>query len=293
MKIKKQLKEIKVIRKLYFLYRFVLDNKYFPNFKKPKTFNEKINYRKNNPKNNLFPLCSDKIEVKKYVANILGDKYIIPTLFEGGEITSEKLLTILKDNEECYLKANHNSGPVYLITQEMSLDKLTFLCDDINNQLKIDFGKYQNERWYSDIEPRVLVEKRIKPEINNKDLKDFKFHVFRQADGSQKIILHVDFDRSTNHNRSFFDVDLNWLPVSIKYPSIKTKLDIPENYDEMIKLVKKLAVPFSYVRVDLYNVNGSIYFGELTFAHESGDGSFPCYSHDLWMGKMWQEDPSY
>lgn len=289
---KKILKQINSIRNLYFLLRFVYDNKYIPNFKNPKTYNEKINYRKRNADHPLFSVCADKIAAKEYVAEKIGEQYIIPNLYTGSNITLEQIQALLTEHGDCLLKANHNSGPVYLLTTSMSQAELKAACDDVNHQLTIDFGKHQNEPWYSEIKPQVLVEKRIYPEKGEKDLKDYKFHVFKQGDGSYKTVLHVDFNRSTNHNRSFFDEDLNWIPFSMKYPCIRSNLEKPENYEEMLYLTKVLGEPFTYVRVDFYNVGGQIYFGEMTFAHESGDGAFTTKAHDRWMGNLWQGDPA-
>lgn len=292
MSIKRTLKEIAFIRNLYFWLRFVYNNKYIPNFKQPKTYNEKVNYRKRNANHPLFSICADKIAAKEYVAEKIGEQYIIPNLYTGSSITLEQIQALLTQHGDCLLKANHNSGPVYLLTTDMSQTELKAACDDVNHQLTIDFGKYQNEPWYSEIKPQVLVEKRIYPEKGEKDLKDYKFHVFKQGDGSYKTVLHVDFNRSTNHNRSFFDEDLNWIPFSMQYPCIRTKIEKPKNYELMLSLVQKLADSFSYVRVDLYNVNGKVYFGELTFAHGSGSEVCTTQAHDLWMGKLWQGDPA-
>ena len=289
---KKTLKKIGFIRNLYFWLRFVYNNRYIPNFKNPKTYNEKVNYRKRNANHPLFSTCADKIAAKDYVVSRIGEQYIIPTLFTGNSITVTQARSLLEEYGDCLLKANHNSGPVYLLTEDMSQSELKAACDDVNHQLTIDFGKYQNERWYSEIKPQVLVEKRIYPEEGEKDLKDYKFHVFKQEDESYKIVLHVDFDRSTNHNRAFFDENLNWLPFSMRYPCINTKLNTPRNFSEMLSLAKELASDFSYARVDFYNVNGIIYFGELTFAHGGGGEEFTTKVHDRWMGNLWQGDPA-
>ncbi|MCW2257108.1 hypothetical protein M2263_003199 [Providencia alcalifaciens] len=289
---KKILKEIELVRKIHFCFRFIIDNKYIPNFKKPKTYNEKINYRKQNPNHKLFSMCADKIAVKSYVASIIGEQHVIPTLHIGSHISLDEIKKILINNGDCLLKANHNSGPVHLLTVNMSDDDLLKACDDVNKQLNVDFGKYQNEPWYSEILPQILVEKRIYPEDGEHDLKDYKFHVFKQNDGSNKVLLHVDFDRSTNHNRSFFDENLNWLPFSSFVPSIYTSISKPVNFEQMLNLAKKLAEPFNYVRVDFYNVDGKIYFGELTFAPGSGSSPFTSKEYDFWMGTLWCGDPA-
>ncbi|WP_102505116.1 ATP-grasp fold amidoligase family protein [Salinivibrio kushneri] len=289
---KKILKEIAFIRKIYFWLRFIYNNKYIPDFKNPKTYNEKVNYRKRNANHPLFSTCADKIAAKEYVASKIGKQYIIPTLFIGNSITETQARSLLEEHGDCLLKANHNSGPVYLLTTDMTQVDLKAACDDVNHQLTIDFGKYQNEPWYSEIKPQVLVEKRIYPEEGEKGLKDYKFHVFRQEDGSFKVILEVHFDQGYNHTISYFDEELNWLPITVEHPNIVTNLEKPINYNLMVEKAKELATEFTHVRVDFYNVDGNIYFGELTFAKTGGGAIFMHKMFDLWMGNLWQGDPA-
>ena len=286
-----RLRKYKVFNDFLFHLSFIKANKYIPNFKNPKTYNEKINYRKRNADNDLFSICSDKLEVKSWVVDKGFSDIVIENYYVDDNIEFDTLKSIITDKGDVLLKANHNSGPVYLLTKSCSDEKIKAACADVNNQLTKDYGKLQGEPWYSNIKPKVLVEKRIAPEIGEKDLKDYKFHVFKQDDGTSKVILHVDIDRNTNHNRSFFDEELNWLPFSLEYPMIRTTLDKPNNYAKMLNIAKDLSKPFSYVRVDLYNVNGVIYFGELTFAHGSGTEVFSDQSYDKWMGNVWQCDP--
>jgi hypothetical protein len=287
----------KLARELRYNISFIRATGYVPSFKNPKTYNEKINYRKNNPKNELFSVCSDKIKSKEYVAQKLSSDYIIENYYVGDSITVEKIKEILADKGDLLLKANHNSGPVYLITTEATDDEITRKVYDVNNQLKVDYGKQLNEPWYSDIKRGVLVEKRLSPQEGETDVRDYKFHVFKQNDGSFKIIVQIDFERSGNHSRSFFDDELNWLPFYTLYADtgvcIKTSIKMPKNYDLMLTAAKKLAEPFSYVRVDLYNVDGAIYFGELTFAQGSGRSGLTNKGYDLWLGRLWQGDPSH
>ncbi|PSV07057.1 ATP-grasp fold amidoligase family protein [Photobacterium kishitanii] len=284
----------KLARDLRFKFSFIRKTGYIPSFTNPKTFNEKINYRKNNYKHELFSVCSDKIKSKEYVAEKLSEDYIIENYYVGDNITTEKLKELLTEKGDLLLKANHNSGPVYLITTDATDDEIKRKVDDVNNQLTQDYGKRLNEPWYSEIKPRVLVEKRLLPQEGETDIRDYKFHIFKQNDGSFKIVLQVDFERNDNYTRSFFDEDLNWLPFHSDIAAcIHTSIEKPKNYDEMLAAAKILAEPFSYVRVDFYNVDGAIYFGELTFAHGSGRAAFCHKVYDLWLGRLWQNDPSY
>lgn len=280
------------LRKCWFLFKFVNKNGYWPNFNNPKTYNEKVNYRKNNPKHELFSICSDKIAAKEWVAERIGKEYIIPNYYVGDSITPEKIKEILSEKGDCLLKANHNSGPVYLLTTGSTDAEIEAACKDVNYQLTVDFGKLQNEPWYSKIKPQILVERKLNPEEGESDVRDYRFFVFK-SDSGVKVILSVYFNSSTNLTASFFDEDLNWLPFSIKHPTIHVSLEKPKNYELMVELAKKLSEGFSHARIDFYNVNGEIYFGELTFAHTSGSGNFSNYRYDLWMGNLWQGDPRY
>lgn len=279
-------------RRLWFLYRFIRHNGYIPSFRNPKTYNEKVNFRKNDPKNPLFSVCSDKIRAKEYVAEKVSPDIIIPNYYMGGSITLVKVKEILEKYGDCFLKASHNSGPVHLLTTRSTDDEISAAIESTLSQLKVDFGKLQNEPWYSEIEPRVLVEKRLQPKLGEMDIPDYKFHVFKQLNGGYKLLCAVDLDRSTNHTRSFFDEDFNWLNLMAYKPNIKTVVEKPRNYELMCSMAKQLAEPFSYVRVDFYNVNGQVYFGELTFAPGSGFmSSLQSRDHDLWLGNLWQLDP--
>lgn len=281
------------LRKLWFYIMFVKKNKYIPNFKNPKTFNEKINYRKNNPKHELFSICADKIAAKEWVAKQIGEEYIVPNYYVGDSITPEVLEAIIEKYGECVLKTNHDSGTVHMLSRENSIEDLIQICKEIKKSLKLDYGSYSNEPWYSLIKPQVFVEQKLVPQKGESDIRDYKFHVFKQSDGSFKTVVGVDFNRHTNHNRSFFDENFEFLNFSILRPSIYTRIPPPENFGKMLKLAKRLTKPFSYARIDFYNINGIIYFGEITFAHESGCGNFSSYQSDLWMGNLWQKDPSY
>lgn len=213
---------------------FVRRNKYWPNFKSPKTYNEKINYRKNNARHDLFSVCSDKIAAKDWVAEKIGKEYVIPNYFVGELIESETIKKIIAQEGGCLLKANHNSGPVKLLTEESSDAEIDAACNDVNQQLKHDFGERVNEPWYSKIRPRILVEKRLHPEKGESNIRDYKFHVFRKNDSDFEIFVAIDFDRGQNHSRSFFDSDFNYMNLSTYVPSVITKISKPKNYDLML-----------------------------------------------------------
>src|SRR5690625_2636270 len=152
------------LRKAWFLLQFIKDNRYIPNFKAPRTFNEKTNVRKLDPKNPLFSICADKIRAKEYVAKEISPDIIIPNYYVGETIDFNTAKQIVLEKGDCFLKANHNSGPVHLLTSKSSDEEIHFVVEDVQRQLAIDFGALSNESWYSEIERGVLVEKRLPPE---------------------------------------------------------------------------------------------------------------------------------
>lgn len=273
--------------------KFISRLHYLPSFKRPRTYNEKINFRKRHYASELFAPCSDKVKVKEYVAEKLGDEIVIDTLYVGESLAPERLRELIEAHDGAVVKANHISGAVFILDRDASDVELRQACDTVTAQLRKDYGTLKREPWYSDIAPRLLVERKLPVKPGEAAL-DYKFHVFQQGEGQEPVvILHVDFDRFTNHSRSYFSEALEWLPFSVKYPSIHHRIERPENYATMLEIARTLAEPFSYVRVDLYNIRGRIFFGELTFAHESGFGAFTGRAYDLWMGNLWKGDPRY
>ncbi|MCL7945109.1 ATP-grasp fold amidoligase family protein [Marinobacter sp. ATCH36] len=271
--------------------RFRFNTGYFPRHRCPVTFNEKTLHRKLNWSNPLFSKCADKIGAKIYVAGRHPDLVVLRNLAEGEQLSLDILRRTIAEHGEVVLKTNHDSGAPFFVNSTWSDEQLRSVCAAVNSRLKSKFGQLQCENWYSDITPKYLIESKIEtgPGVQ---LCDYKFHVFSHGvDQDPTIILHVDFDRFTNHTRSFFDSELNWLPFSVRYPAIYTQVPRPLHFDRMLDIAKDLASPFSYARVDLYNVEGAIFFGEITFANESGRGRFSDKAYDEWLGNLWTENP--
>lgn len=267
-------------------FRAIRCLRYIPNIKSPKTFNEKIQHRKMFGEHELFSIYSDKHIVKKYVEQLVGKEYVIENYFSGKKILVDDIKRILLEKGPLVAKLNHDSGSVYLIDSNTSGNELELIVEDLNQSINSDYGKKSGESWYSEIDAKIIIEKQLITDSKG-ELRDYKFHVFTHGE-EQNVILQVDFDRYSNHNRTWFDERLNYLPFAMGYPNIKTSIEMPKNYDLMVDISKKLAEQFSYARVDLYNIDGDIYFGEITFAHGSGFEKFTTKYHDEWMGKFWK-----
>ncbi|MDF1816080.1 MAG: ATP-grasp fold amidoligase family protein, partial [Verrucomicrobiales bacterium] len=264
---------------------------YWPDFGKPKSYSEKVNWRKLYSHNHLYIKCSDKLAVREYVKEKTGsDDYLIPVVFEGDTITPAELVAL---GDDIVVKATHDSGSVCIINKN-SPERAEEVCAEIEKSLKYNYGAETNQWWYSNIKPRVYVEKYLCNE-NGAPPWDFKFFVFKQsATRSLKIISSVIFERGTpNYHRSFYNenrelIDWKGQDIQLEFaPNHQTPFPDIENYDEMLEAVVSLAEDFDHVRVDMYQVNGRIYFGELTFSQGGGRSRWSPREFDYALGDYW------
>lgn len=253
--------------------------------KEPETFNQKIQFRKLYDTNPLYSICADKYRVREYVKKKIGEEYLIPLYLATDKLTEEQWDKL---SAPFVIKPNHDSGTVKIIKNKEKIDKRKVIRD-VNRFLKIDYGKISLEKYYSSIKERkIIVEKYLKDNIE-----DFKFHVFNMKDET-KIFIQVDRDRFQGHKRNIYDKNFNKLDVKFVKGydfftnDLKKEVSI-EILNKMKILVKRLAQDFEYVRVDLYNVNGKIYFGEMTFCPESGFGDISPLEWDYKLGHYWEQ----
>jgi len=262
--------------------RMLIEVGYIPNLNNPKTFNEKTQYRKSTPPSRLMTICADKYAVRQYVEDKIGSKYLIPLLYHSNTVTAEDLKKIKCD---AVVKSTHDSGQIHFITA-MDNNNFSKIASNVNKSLTIDFGRLNDERWYSNIIPSVIVEKKMVT-LNGNIPFDYKFHMF-ETDNEAEMIIQVDYDRFTNHSQTFYDENGEKLFFSNNYKNEYREFPNKSNLIKMIELAKKLSKGFGYVRVDLYDVDGDIYFGEITFAHKSGFGKFSDKKVDYEWGKKWR-----
>lgn len=273
--------------KLYTWVRFIITHKYIPSFNSPSSFSEKIICRKFNVPPEIFSKLVDKYTVRDYVKNKVGDKHLIPLLLVSDNITE---MDFMKMPLEFVIKTSNGGGGenVKLVTNKHDVD-LSSLSHQFNQYLKINVGNAVDEHFYDIEEPKIIIEKLMRHR-DGRFPSDYKVHVFNKVDGT-KIIIQIDEDRFGNHKRSLFDCDKKKLDFDIqpKYESVTSNYAWPDNFDEMVNIAKKLSEDFKYVRVDLYNIDGHIYFGELTFCHGSGWEPFSSKEADFLLGSYWEE----
>ena len=242
------------------------------NLKNPKTFSEKIQWIKLNETNPLMTICSDKVLVRDYVKNIIGEDYLIPVL---GVYDSVDEIDFDNLPDEFVIQCNHDSSSTNIITDKSQI------TDDLKKfykeRLKENYYNYTRERHYKNIIPKIVVSELLKDEETHEEIKDYKLFCF---DGKVKYI-QVDSTRFSNHQRTVFDVNWNKVNSKWRYEYCNPEPSKPEQLSEMIEIAEKLSKDFYLVRVDLYNINKKIYFGELTFTPVSGFEKFEKEEFDL------------
>lgn len=271
---------LKTSLKIYFR----LKTKMKLNLDNPKRYSEKIQLRKLNYNNPLYILCADKYKVREYIKEKIGDEYLIPLYFAKKEITKEDLEKL---PNQFVLKTNNASKTNIIVNDKEKLN-IDDVVKKMNKFIKYKFGYRTFELFYNEIDPLIIAEKYIGTE--NQVPNDYKFHCFRQLDGKVKILVQVDVGRfSDNHYMAYFDETWNMQPFGIEERKRSTTFAKPKNLSKMIEISKKLSKDFDYVRVDLYEVRGKIYFGELTFTDGSGYDVLQPDKYDIEWGTYWNE----
>lgn len=242
----------------------------------PRTFNEKLQWLKIYEPNQLRTQLCDKYKVRDWVEKTIGAEYLIPLLGVWNryeEIDTRNL------PDQFILKFNHTSGTNLLVTDKNKFDKEKYR-DYFLTWLKQDYSSMTLELMYRGIEPKIIAEENINP--GGEDLLDYKFICCN----GKPLYVWIDSGRYTSHHRNIYDMDWNPQPFEIKYPRRKQEFPPPENFEKMKMLATKLCSGFYHVRVDLYNLNGKIYFGEMTFASGGGCESFYPDQYDRLLGDM-------
>lgn len=258
---------------LHILFRLKMGRKL--DIHNPKTFSEKLQWLKLYNRKNEYTVMVDKAEVKDYVKNIIGAEYIIPTLFvcdTPDDIEWDKL------PDRFVLKTTHGGGGTGVVVCK---DKISFDYRKAIKRLRYSMrvsGYNRLKEWpYKNVKRRVIVEKYLE-DSSSKQLADYKFWCFN---GEPKLIM---FAKNRNEDIGmtidFFTTD--WVHMDVKRRSAPNSVDLipePSMLKEMLVIARKLSADIPFVRIDLYQVDNRIYFGEYTFFAASG---LKCFVPDKW-----------
>lgn len=248
---------------------------YSLNLKNPATFNEKIQWLKVNDRTPLHTICADKYAVRNHIRNKVGDKYLVPLILKTKK--PDDLNPDFLPDYPFIVKTNHDSSGG-LIVRNKDLIDWHKVRRDFRARLASNYDVGKGEWQYRDIPPCIIVEKLLLDKNGNIPA-DYKMHFFN----GKLAFTQVDLDRQTDHKRNLYDPDWNMLPCSWIYKN-GADVEKPKVYSEMIKIGETLAKDFIYLRVDLYVIDELIYFGELTFHSDSGNGKFIPEEWDLKLG---------
>ncbi len=245
-------------------YRIKLGRKL--NLKSPQRFTEKLQWYKMHYRNPIMHQCVDKYAVRKFVKgrgleNTLVDLY--------GHYKSIRDVDFESLPNSFVIKTTHGGGGLNVV---VCTDKSNLNLDEVREKLdfkekRVEYNGGGREWAYYGLKTGIVVEELLvnkdNPEAGVNDYKIFCYN------GKPKFIV-VDVDRYIGHKRNFYDADWNNLYVTSDCPASDREIEKPKNYDEMLKIAATLSKGFPYVRVDLYNIEGKIYFGEMTFYPWSG-----------------------
>ena len=235
----------------------------------PKSFNEKIQWLKLYDTTSLKTRLADKYMVRDWIKAMIGEQYLVPLLGVWDSFDDINF-SILPDH--FVLKCNHGSGMNMVVKDKNRLD-LKVAKARFDKWMKDDYTFLNGfEMQYKDIPHKIIAEEYIEQMDSN--LLDYKIHVF----GGEPRIIQVIGDRDlVNHTGKEAFLDLNWQPQDLMYHTYDMYEEIPErpeNLDEMLRIAKVLGTDFRYVCVDLYDIDGTILFGEMTFTPASGYGKW-------------------
>ena len=257
--------------KLYLSLRYRCQMGHWLNWKNPKTFTEKLQWLKVNDYKPEYTKMVDKLAAKDYVAQRIGEQYIIPTLgvWECVENIDWDSLP-----DQFVLKTTHGGGGcgVFVCSDKTHFDNAKAI-EKLQTSMHSNAGKTYREKPYLNVPRKIIAEKfmaerKAKGNAKISDLLDYKFFCFN---GKVKC-FKIDFGRFVEHHANYYSPEGQLLPFGEKglEPDPNHIEMMPENLNKMIDIAEKLSEGFKFLRVDLYNVKGKIYFGELTFYPASG-----------------------
>lgn len=253
----------------------------FPNLDSPVSFNEKITWLKLYLKHSKYTDLVDKYRVKAIVGEKIGLEHIIPTLgvWKRAEDIDFQLLP-----NQFVLKTTHGSGDVIICKDKSQLDIIK-IQSDLNKALRTDLYLKTREWPYKNVTRQIIAEQFMVDESGT-ELKDYKFFCF----GGHPKFFKIDFGRFQEHHANYYDLDGRLLPFGEAdfMPIPERKFTLPSNFTDMVAIASTLSTNLPFVRIDLYNVNGQIFFGEITFFPASGVGKIEPESWDYKIGELLQ-----
>ncbi len=258
---------------IYLRYQYWVHFHRMLNLRNPKRFTEKIQWLKIHNRKPLYSKLVDKYEVRAYVGCIIGHEYLIPILghwHNAEEIDFELLPSAF------VLKTTHDSGGVLICKDKTKFD-IEKARVFLNERLKTNVFNVTREWPYKNVVPSIIAETLLNP-FDDNEIQDYKWYCFN----GKPTFCQVIKDRRSKETIDFFDTEWNHLEFCGLTPGVKnssTPIPMPSCLEKMIDVAERLSNGHPFMRVDLYEDNGNVYFGEMTFSPASG---FGCFTPDKW-----------
>lgn len=249
---------------------------YTLNLQNPKTFNEKLQWLKLYAHRSEYVTMADKFLVKEYVSRIIGEEYVVPYLGVWGnarDIDFDKL------PNSFVLKCNHNSGG-NVVCKDKSKLNIKKSVRFLNKCLKRGYFYQGRDKQYRDIQRKILAEVFL-DDHREGELQDYKFWCFN----GNPIYMYMT-NKGTQIFENFYDMEFNPVAINHGFPRFKPEYAKPKEFELMRELAEKLSKGIPFVRVDFYDIDGHVYFGEYTFFDWGGFQPFSTYEQDLELGKL-------
>ena len=247
------------------------------NLKNPITFCDKLNWLKLYDLHPEYTELVDKVTVREYVSKKAGKDICFPLLgvWEHYEDIDFETLP-----EKFVLKCNHDSGSVKIISDKNKINHEE-MKQFFESRLKMNSYVIGREYPYQNVQPRIFAEKFMIPD-GEEDVNDFKFFCFNGV----PEIMFVATERNTDCKFDFFDMDFNHMNIQNIHPNSAKIIEKPQKFEEMKNLARKLSEDMKFVRIDLYEINGEVYFGEFTFFHAGGFWPFKPEEYEVKYGEL-------
>lgn len=245
----------------------------------PKTFSEKLQWLKVNYREPIQTVMVDKYEAKLFIAQRVGDQYIIPTLAVWDSVEDIDLDAL---PNQFVLKCTHDSGGIVICKDKSSFD-FEAAKAKLSASLHRDYSRIAREWPYKDVPRRIIAEEYLS-ELGSNEILDYKMYCFH-GEPKLTVVCSNRFSK-TGTRMNFYDID--WEPMGIHfghYPPLSTEFPLPVTYDEMKRLTAELSKDCPFLRVDFYEIKGCLYIGELTFFPGAGFEKFRPMSKDYELGE--------
>ena len=244
----------------------------------PQTYTEKMQFSKLYNFSEEKTVLSDKVLVRNWIEKKIGKNYLIPIVqvYNSFDDIDFELLP-----DEFVMKCNHDSGSVFICKDKSKINK-SELKDKYEFYMKRSLALYHYEIHYGKIEPKIIIEKYM-----GDNIRDYKFLCFNGV----PMYCWVDFDRFNNHKRNIYNMEWELQDFNqYNYGNYESLVDKPKTFEKMKKFSSILSKKFDQVRVDFYEVEGKLYFSEMTFTNGNGFEKIVPDKYDYELGKLWNID---